>query len=81
MRRGGAVRYWNNVNVYRNHYLGRENRSKGYSFHANTVTANAAKKEPPKGTVEVEQDTIEIALNKQGLLEALPATPATQNNK
>jgi hypothetical protein len=69
------------MNIYRNHYIGREKRSKGYSFHLNTVTANGAKKDPPKGTVEVVQDVIDAQLNKQGVIELLRKVASHPNNK
>jgi prepilin-type N-terminal cleavage/methylation domain-containing protein/prepilin-type processing-associated H-X9-DG protein len=40
--------------IWRNHYRGRE-KSKGFSFHPTQALANAAKSEPPKGTVEIER--------------------------
>ena len=69
------------MTVYRNHYLGRDNRSKGYSFHPTPFAATAAAKEPPKGTVEVEQDVIEAELNKEGAFELLRKYAAHPNNK
>jgi hypothetical protein len=58
--------------VYRNHYLGREKRSKGYSFHPTAFSATAAAQaDAPKGTVEVEQDVIDAQLNKEGVMDML----------
>ena len=63
--------------------VGRDRRSKGYAFHLNEFMARAASKEPPRGTVEVEQDTIEVALTKEGVLEMLRkyAKPSEQSLK
>jgi hypothetical protein len=70
------------VNVCRNHYLGRERRSKGYSFHPTQVSATAgAKGDAPKGTMEVEQDVIDVQLNKTGVFDLLRDYGSHPNNK
>lgn len=65
--------------IWRNHYRGRE-KSKGYTFHPTQASANAAKTEPPKGTIEVEQDSIDAQLNKTGVFELLRRWASHPNN-
>ena len=77
---GGLIRYRKYVNVYRNYYMGREKRSKGYSFHPTSFSAAAAAKEPPRGTVEVEHDVIDVQLNKQGVMDLLRQYASRPNN-
>jgi hypothetical protein len=67
--------------IYRNHNTGREKRSKGFSFHPTRASADAAKTEPPKGTIEIEQDTFDAQLNKAGVLELLRKCASHPNNK
>lgn len=70
------------MNVYRNHYIGREKRSKGYSFHPTAFSATAAGKgDAPKGTLEVEQNVIDVHLNKEGVVAFLRRYASHPNNK
>jgi hypothetical protein len=54
----------------------------GYSFHPTEFSATAAaKSDAPKGTLEVEQDVIDVHLNKAGVLELLRRNASHPNNK
>lgn len=65
--------------IYRNHYVGRKRKSKGYTFHPTETSAKMA--EAPKGTIEVEGLKIDVQLTKQGVLDLLRRYASHPNNR